>query len=212
MSRLYAKVFARIYDSVIQKAETRKLANRRKALLSGLKGNILEIGAGTGVNFQYYAKDANVLAIEPSPDMLRQAKEKKKIRKNIHLLQASVEQCYEDNVVQKNSMDAIVCTLVLCTIPDPQKALSSFFQWLKPDGILIIIEHIKSRDHWKGKIQDFVNPAWKIIGEGCHLNRKTDQMIMQAGFQPLEEDYFTYKVLWYQGVFSKGKASNERQA
>lgn len=210
MSKLYAKVFARFYDRVAQKTEANVLAERRKALLADLKGNILEIGAGTGVNFQFYSKEANVLAIEPSPYMLRQAEEKKKDRRNIHLVQASVEQCYEDKVVQKNSMDAIVCTLVLCTIPDPQKALSYFYQWLKPDGKLIIVEHIKSHDPWKGKIQDFLNPAWKIIGEGCHLNRKTDQMIRQAGFRTLEENYFTYQVLWYQGVFSKEKASEER--
>ena len=209
MSNLYAKVFARFYDRAAQKTEVNVLAERRKVLLSGLKGNILEIGAGTGVNFQFYTKEASVLAIEPSPYMLRQAKEKKKDRKNIRLVQATVEQCYQDKVVQKNSMDAIVCTLVLCTIPDPQKALNYFYQWLKPDGILIIIEHIKSPDPWKGKVQDFLTPAWKVIGEGCHLNRKTDQMIMQAGFQPLEEDYFTYQVLWYQGVFSKEKASKE---
>jgi ubiquinone/menaquinone biosynthesis C-methylase UbiE len=209
MSDLYAKVFARFYDRVAQKAEIEALAERRKALISCLKGNVLEIGAGTGVNFQFYTKDANVLAIEPSPYMLRQAKEKKKGRKNIRLLQTSVELCYENKVVQKNSLDAMVCTLVLCTIPDPQKALSYFYQWLKPDGVLIIIEHIKAHEAWKGKVQDILNPVWKVIGEGCHLNRKTDKMIRQAGFQVLQEDYFTYKVLWYQGVFSKGKVSKE---
>ena len=109
MSNFYAKVFARFYDSVIQKAETKELADRRKSLLSDLKGNILEIGAGTGVNFQYYAKDAHILAVEPSPYMLRQAKEKKKDRKNVRLLQASVEQCYENKEVQERSMDAVVC-------------------------------------------------------------------------------------------------------
>ena len=207
MSNLYAKVFARFYDRAAQKAETSVLAERRKALLAGLEGNILEIGAGTGVNFPFYGEEANVLAIEPSPYMLRQAEEKKKDRRNIHLVQASVEQCYAEKKVPEGSQDAIVCTLVLCTIPDPQKALSYFYQWLKPDGKLIIIEHIKSHDPWKGKLQDFLNPAWKIIGEGCHLNRKTDQMIRQADFRTLEENYFTFKVLWYQGVFSKKKAS-----
>ena len=211
MSSLYSKIFARFYDRVAQKTEAKVLAERRKALLSNLKGNILEIGAGTGVNFQYYGIEASVLAIEPSPYMLRQAEEKRKDRKDICLVQATVEQCYEDKVVHKNSMDAIVCTLVLCTIPDPQQALNYFYQWLKPDGILIIMEHIRSHDQWKGKIQDFLTPAWKIIGEGCHLNRKTDQMIKHAGFRTLEERYFTYQVLWYQGVFSKEKASKESQ-
>ena len=203
MSNLYAKVFASFYDRAAQKAEAKVLAERRKALLSGLQGNILEVGAGTGVNFPFYAKYANVLAIEPSPYMLRQAQEKKKERENIGLLQASVETCYSDKVIQKSSLDVVVCTLVLCTIPDPQQALTYFHSWLKPDGKLIVLEHILSRVSWKARIQDVVTPAWKIIGEGCHLNRKTDQMIRQAGFQILNEDYFSYKVLWYQGVFRK---------
>ena len=203
MSDLYAKVFASFYDQAAQKAEEKVLAERRKALLSGLQGNILEIGAGTGVNFSFYAKDANVLAIEPSPFMLRKAMEKKKGKENIRLLQASVEKCFEDKIIQESSLDAVVCTLVLCTIPDPQQALSYFHHWLKPDGKLIILEHIKSKVSWKAKVQDVVTPAWKIIGEGCHLNRKTDQMIRQAGFQILNEDYFSYKIQWYQGVFIK---------
>lgn len=206
MSSLYAKLFARFYDRVAKKIEVDELSDRRKSLLSGLKGRILEVGAGTGVNFQFYAKEANVLAIEPSPYMLRQAEEKRKDKKNIQLVQSTVEQFYEDNVAHKNTMDAIVCTLVLCTIPDPLKALNYFYQWLKPDGKLILIEHIKFHDSWKGKIQNFINPAWKIIGEGCNLNRKTDQMVRQAGFSAAEEDYFTYQVLWYQGVFLKRKS------
>lgn len=205
MSNLYAKVFARFYDRAAQKAEKDVLSERRRALLSPLKGNILEVGAGTGANFPFYGPEANVLAIEPSPYMLRQAKEKKNDKENIRLLQASVEACYEDKLIQKNSLDAVVCTLVLCTIPDPQKALNYCYQWLKPDGILIIIEHIKSRDPWQGKVQDFLTPAWKVIGEGCHLNRKTDQMIRQAKFQALEESYFTYKTQWFQGGFRKMK-------
>lgn len=205
MSNLYARVFARFYDRAAQTAEDKVLAERRRELLSGLKGNILEIGAGTGANFPFYDKEATVLAIEPSPYMLRQAREKKKDKENIRLLEASVEACYEDKVIQKNSLDAVVCTLVLCTVPDPHKALRYFHQWLKPDGILIILEHIKFHDPWKGKVQDIINPAWKLIGEGCHLNRKTDEIIRQERFQPLKEDYFTYKTLWYQGIFSKKK-------
>ena len=154
MSNFYEKMFARFYDSVTQEAEAKALAGRREALLSGLTGTVLEMGAGTGVNFKYYAEDAAVLAVEPSPYMLRQAKEKMRGRESIRLLQASVEQCYEEQVVQKNSMDAIVCTLVLCTVPDPQRALNYFYQWLKPGGVLIIIEHIKSHTPWKGRVQD----------------------------------------------------------
>lgn len=73
MSNLYARLFAWFYDRAAQIAEEKVLAERRRTLLSGLKGNILEVGAGTGANFAFYDQEANVLAIEPSPYMLRQA-------------------------------------------------------------------------------------------------------------------------------------------
>lgn len=210
LANVYSKMFAKGYDRFTKNSEIKELSKRRKALLSDLKGNVLEIGAGTGVNFQYYSKEANVLAIEPSLDMLKQAEEKKKDKQNIRLLQASVETCYKDKLIQKGSMDAIVCTLVLCTIPDPQKALYHFHKWLKPDGILIVIEHIRSYSPWKGKMQDLVVPFWKVLGQGCHLNRKTDQMIRQAGFEALKDDYFSHHVLWYQGIFRKTKNSIDK--
>lgn len=205
LANIYSKIFASAYDRFMEKPEAIELSKRRKELLSGLKGNVLDIGAGTGVNFKYYSEEAHVLAIEPSLEMLRQAEEKTKDKKNIRLLQASVEACYEDQLIQKDSIDTIVCTLVLCTIPDPQKALRYFHQWLKPGGTLITIEHIKSHSPWKGKIQDILTPAWKVIGKGCHLNRKTDEMIRQEGFHAVKDSYFKKYLLWYQGVFRKAK-------
>lgn len=216
MTNLYSKIFAKAYDRFMKESEVQELSKRRKALLSGLKGNILDVGAGTGVNFQYYSQEAHVLAIEPSLDMLKQAEEKKKDKNNIRLLQASMETCYTGKLIQKDSMYAIVCTLVLCTIPDPQKALYHFHQWLKCDGIVIVMEHIRSNSAWKGKIQDLVMPLWKVIGKGCHLNRKTDQMIRQTGFEPLKDDYFSYQLRWYQGMLRKtdnrhGRVKGESQ-
>lgn len=210
MTNLYSKIFAKAYDRFMKESEIHELSKRRKTLLSGLQGNILDVGAGTGANFQYFSGDAHVLAIEPSLDMLKQAEEKKKDKQNIRLLQASVETCYTDKLIQNDSMDAIVCTLVLCTIPNPQKVLYHFHKWLKPDGVLIVMEHIRSHSAWKGKMQDLVMPLWKVIGKGCHLNRKTDQMIRQAGFEALIDDYFTYHILWYQGIFRKTKNSIDK--
>jgi ubiquinone/menaquinone biosynthesis C-methylase UbiE len=203
MSILYERLFAAFYDPVLQCAEQKEFGDRRRELLGGLEGSVLEIGAGTGVNFQYYSKGAEVLAIEPSPFMLRQAKRKK--TRNIRLVQASVEQLYEGKVVEKAGMDAVVCTLVLCTIPDPQIALNYFYQWLKPGGFLVVLEHIRSKSTWKGKVQDIIAPVWKAVGEGCHLNRNTDDMIRKAGFEAVADDYFSHNVLWYEGVFRKVK-------
>ena len=201
MAGLYERLFAAFYDPVLHSTEKKLFDQHRRPLLKDLKGRILEVGAGTGTNFQYYSPDADVLAIEPSPYMFRQAKQKKK--DNIRLLQASVEQCYDGKVIENESLDAVVCTLVLCTIPDPKEALEHFHQWLKPGGLLIVMEHIRSKSKWKGKLQDVIAPVWRRLGEGCHLNRNTDAMIKRAGFKPLADSYFSHYLLFYEGVFRK---------
>ena len=187
----------------MRKAEQQELAKRRKALISGLSGNILEVGSGTGANFSYYGQDTEVLGIEPSGPMLRQAKEKLPQEGNITLHQAGVEDPSLDKLIPNASLDAVVCTLVLCTIPNPEATLDRFYRWLKPKGRLIVLEHIRSKKEISGRLQDFVAPAWKVIGQGCHLNRSTDIIIKNKRFEAVKEDYFEHLVQWYQGIFIK---------
>ena len=200
---LYSRLFAYAYDAVMRKAEQKELARRRKALISGLSGNILEVGAGTGANFSYYGQDTEVLGIEPSGPMLRQAKEKLPQEGNITLYQAGIEDPALDKLIPDSSLDAVVCTLVLCTIPKLEAAFDRFYRWLKPQGMLIVLEHIRSKKEISGKLQDFVAPAWKVIGGGCHLNRQTDIIIKNKRFEAVKEDYFEHLVQWYQGIFIK---------
>lgn len=200
---LYSRLFAHVYDIAMRKAEQQELAKRRKTLISGLSGNILEVGSGTGANFSYYGQDAEVLGIEPSGPMLKQAKEKLPKEGNITLYQAGIEDPALDKLIPNSSLDAVVCTLVLCTIPNLEAAFDRFYRWLKPQGILIVLEHIRSKKEINGKLQDFVAPAWKVIGEGCHLNRQTDAIIRNKGFEAVKEDYFEYLLQWYQGIFIK---------
>lgn len=194
----YASLFARVYDPVMQKLEERILHPRRKALLSGLSGNILEVGAGTGVNLPLYFRDANVLAIEPSVPMLRKAQEQLRntsTAANIHLLHAGIG---DDFPRPEGGFDAVVCTLVLCTIPRPDEAVQRIKDMLAPDGRLVVLEHIAARRTGNRFLQKLINPCWKHLAEGCHLTRQTDDRLRRHGFLPKGETYFTKGLRFYQ--------------
>ena len=200
MGKTYQKLFATFYDPFMSRFE-RSLYKTRREMLTGLGGEIIEVGAGTGVNFKFYNKQAHVIAIEPSASMLKKAKKKIPTGANIEILNFGVCDPEIDLHIKKNSIDYVVCMLVLCTISDPEKALSQFKKWLKPDGKLIILEHIHSEHPRNRKIQNFVNPAWRAFADGCNLNRNTDQLILEAGFKPLSEEYIKRSLRFVKGVY-----------
>ena len=199
MSKIYPKLFAKFYDKFMVSFE-KKIENDRKKMLHKLTGNVLDVGSGTGVNFGFFNNDVNVFAVEPSKPM--QDKSISKINnKNIKLINLGINDEKLHHIIKENSLDAIVSTLVLCTIPNPDLALDNFKKWLKPDGKLIIIEHIHSDKKNKARIENILNPFWKIFSEGCNLNRHTDELLKEKGFKPLEETYFTIGLRIHKGVF-----------
>ncbi len=210
----YNKLFARIYDPFMAAAERKKLSAWRKRLLAPLRGNILEVGAGTGVNFPFYGPQAKVLAVDPSREMLAFAERKKAALASpasIELLACGVEDAYLNKRIQAASLDAIVATLVLCTVPDPQGAYERFRNWLKPSGKLLILEHIHAQSAWRRSLEKAVNPLWKILAEGCHLTRDTDRLLCEAGFKPLNETYFQLGVRWYAAELTLQEPKSENK-
>lgn len=199
--KIYQKLFANFYDVFMHDFE-KKLFKKRKNLLSNLEGNILGVGEGTGVNFQFYSENTSVYSVEPSKPMIEKAKTKAEGRGNIIFYNYGINDKALDEELKEKSMDAIVCTLVLCTIPDPVLALQKFKKWLKPNGKLIIMEHIHASKPLNKSLQNIINPAWKIVGDGCHLNRNTDILIKEVGFVPVSEEYFKRTLRFYAGVFT----------
>lgn len=202
----FGKTFGAVYDYLMFFLETPWLKWRRKRLLSGLSGKVLEVGVGTGINLQYYSHDVEVTGVEPSPHMIKRAREKRDLllfpeRINLQHTGCGNEEMH--SLIEPESLDAIVCTLVLCTIPDPEMALSNFRKWLKPGGRLLVLEHIRSHKHNTGKMQDFLTPAWSRVAEGCQLNRPTDKMILKAGFQLLREEHFKIGIPFYEAEYQK---------
>lgn len=177
----------------------------RQQLIGNLEGEILDVGSGTGVNFEHFHQNSTVIAVEPSVYMMEKALGKLPQKAKINTHNFSVTDPQLDKIIEENSLDYIVSTLVLCTIPDNELALKKFYKWLKPTGKLIIIEHIHAEHKTRRILQNIINPVWKVIGDGCHLNRDTDVLIKQAGFKPEEESYFKRSLRFYQGIFTVRK-------
>lgn len=199
----YTQIFARVYDSFMQKMEQRVLSRHRKRLLEGLKGDVLEVGSGTGINFQFYPSKCRVIASEPSAQMLRFAQDRARsenVKADITLVQEGVGSPELEKMVPNGGLDAIVCTLVLCTIPDPIAAIRNFKDWLKPEGKLIVLEHVHAHKQPRRAIHELLNPAWKVLAEGCHLTRNTPDLLQQEGFLPIEKEEFTKVLPFYVAI------------
>lgn len=196
----YARFFARIYNPVMKGMEKSVLGPRRKLLLEELEGEILEIGAGTGINFQYYNSNAQVLACEPSASMLKRAETQLEElgKTNIKLIHAGLGDDVLVDYLPEGGYDYIVCTLVLCTVPDLDAALKELHSWLKPTGQLIVLEHIRAKGALGKALQWTVGPLWCQLAEGCHLSRQTDQKLGEHNFEVIEEDYFSKSIPFYQ--------------
>jgi ubiquinone/menaquinone biosynthesis C-methylase UbiE len=167
------------YDPLTAAAERKWLGRLRAQALGELNGDILEIGAGTGANFRYYASGARVLALEPDEAMLARAR--KRVRESNAQITLELGGDSRLAALPERSFDALVCTLVLCSVVDPARTLSAIRRVLRQTGRLVVIEHVRSSGRL-GTWQDRLRPAWAFISAGCQLNRDTKTLIAAAGF------------------------------
>jgi ubiquinone/menaquinone biosynthesis C-methylase UbiE len=153
----------------------------RQQAVSAAEGRVLEIGAGSGLNLPLYAGLVNsVIGLEPSPELLRMARSRAASAVvPVSLLDASAEAIPLDT----GSVDTVVTTWTLCTIPDISRALSEMRRVLKPGGVLLFVEHGRAPEPGVARWQDRLDPLWSHLAGGCHLNRKIDDLLIQAGFR-----------------------------
>ncbi|PKB78731.1 MAG: hypothetical protein BZY88_17005 [SAR202 cluster bacterium Io17-Chloro-G9] len=171
---------AAVYDRISAANERRWMGGARRRLLDGLEGKVLEIGAGTGANFQYYPPAALVTAIEPSPNFSKRARSKIAGAEAVVGLKRADAR---DMPFEDDSFDAAVATLVFCTIPDPMAALAEVRRVTKPGAPVLLIEHVRSPYPVKRLILNAWAPIHKTLFVGCHLNRDTEANVTNAGFQ-----------------------------
>ena len=201
----YNKIFSAAYDPVMGLVEKNALAARRAHLLSPLQGKILELGCGTGVNFGFYREGAHVLALEPSDAMRTQAEDRLArgdIKARIRVVPWLLGDARFDAAVSDASLDAVVCTLVLCTVSDPAATLARLKRLLKPSGRLIALEHVRAKTEFGAIAQNLLNPMWRHLADGCQLNRDTHATITKAGFAAEEKSDFEFGLPFISGVYT----------
>lgn len=168
-----------IYDICSRLLIEPKLVPLRKQLLGSLRGEIVAVGAGTGVDFPFFDSTAHVLALEPDEGMRRVAQRKlSSSRARIEILDA--DDTYMDRLPE-NTVDAVIFTLCLCSVSNAAETLARARQVLRPHGKIAVIEHVRSSG-LLGRIEDFVTPAWRRLVGNCHLNRDSARTIARAGF------------------------------
>jgi ubiquinone/menaquinone biosynthesis C-methylase UbiE len=173
------KWFAAIYDRMAAPEERKFMGAVRAELVGGAQGKVLEIGAGTGLNFPHYRDGVEVTATEPDPYMRQRAERRlAEAGKRIELREASAEEL----PFETDSFDTVVGTLVMCSVPDPNRALSEIRRVLKPGGEYRFYEHVRYESRFGAFWQDAILPVWRWCGAGCHPNRNTVRAIENAGF------------------------------
>jgi len=156
------------------------LTKYRRAVVAGAHGRVLEIGVGSGLNFPLYGKQVElVYGIDPSPRLLAIARRRAAASGvPVELLQGSATAIPLAN----DTIDTVVMTWTLCSIPDPLAALREMRRVLKPNGDLCFVEHGLSPEPSVERWQHRITPAWRRMAGGCHLDRKIDELIRLAGF------------------------------
>lgn len=161
-----------------------KINKHRKALMSNLKGKVLEIGVGTGYNLVHYNSKTIVTGIDLSPKMLSKAINKaKKSKKNFSLLVMNAQNLkFKDE-----TFDYIVCTCVLCSIPNPVRALEEMRRVLKPNGQILMLEHMISKNSLIAFFENTLNPLTRELF-GVNINRDTIKNIQKSGLRICEQE------------------------
>ncbi|MGI8795385.1 MAG: class I SAM-dependent methyltransferase [Acidimicrobiia bacterium] len=179
-TKVHHPVFARIYARVGAAAEGKGAAEHRDEVLDGLSGRVIEVGAGTGLNFRHYPETVtHVVAVEPEPLLRKLATDEA----TCSPLSIEVVEGVADALpVDDGSFDAGVASLVLCSVPDQAGALAELFRVIRPGGELRFLEHVRATSPGFARFQRAADIVWPLLGGGCHSSRDTLTAIEEAGF------------------------------
>jgi SAM-dependent methyltransferase len=173
-------------------AESKGIGEKRPVTLDGLSGRVLEIGAGSGLNFPHYPDAVEeIVAVEPENYLAELAEAKAgEVDLRVTVVRASAEALpFADG-----EFDAAVSFHVLCSVTDPAVALSEIRRVLKPGGQLRFNEHVASADPGRARWQRRLDALWPRIAGGCHLGRDTEASILRAGFEVGDIERYSFGI------------------
>lgn len=184
--------FGRAFYRVGPVMDQRGAIQHRARMLSGLTGTVVEIGAGYGATFWLYPpRVTNVVALEPDGFLREQAiHAAEHSGLEIRVLPDSAEHIPSDDA----SVDAVVSSLVLCSVADQEAVLAEVDRVLKPGGVFVFYEHVRSHHRVVAGLEDLVTPLWRRAAGGCHPNRDTVRAIRGAGFTVDNLERFGFRV------------------
>jgi len=173
------RLFAAMYDRFSARSEKATFSAHRQSLLAGVRGDVLEVGSGTGANLSHYGDTLATLTLtEPSKPMVRRLQRRaSELAPDATVLRAPAE----DLPFEDASFDVVVSTLVLCGVDDQPRALRELHRVLRPGGTLIFMEHVRSEDPKVARLQDRMNRVNNVVVH-CDCNRPTVDSIRAAGF------------------------------
>ncbi|KAG6533020.1 methyltransferase-like protein 7A isoform X1 [Zingiber officinale] len=183
----YEEFYAKAMDQSMQSYESEVAVYKKKLFtqLSGEVCKVLELGVGTGPNFRYYAGAAGryIVGVDPNKQMEKYARASAEAVGLQSTRFSFVKGVGEALNVEDNTMDAVIGTLVLCSVSDVALTLREVRRVLKPGGLYLFIEHVAARDgSFLRFAQNVLDPLQQIVADGCHLTRETGKSISEAGF------------------------------
>jgi len=166
---------AALYDPFLRRGERLGLAGRRAELLRRARGQVVEIGAGTGLNVRHYPPAAQVVLTEPVPAMYRRLEKRVRDRAGLRPVRAAADAL----PMADASVDTVVSTLVLCTVPDVDRVLAELVRVLRPGGRLLFCEHVRAEDPKLARRQKRLAGPWAAFAQGCRCDRDTVAFLKQ---------------------------------
>ncbi len=189
---LFGRVYAGCYDRFMDRIDRAGAAKHRRRLVEEAGGEVLEIGAGTGRNLPLYRTAERVIALEPDPAMRARARQSaREARVPVEVVEGDAM----DLPFPEASFDAVVFSLVLCTLPDLERALTEARRVLRPGGKLRFYEHVRAAEPRLARWQDRLERPWGWIGRGCHPNRDPAAAVAAAGFIVVSLEEFDFPAM-----------------
>lgn len=179
----HVQIFPRIYDLFMAPLGRGSVGRYRHNVVSPARGRVLEVGAGTGLDYEHYEPGAWVIATDPDLGMLARSRARARDARATILLVAADAQALPFRL---GAFDDVVVGLAMCTIPQPSLALAEIHRVLARGGVLRMLEHVRVEHPLVGLLQDWLTPVWRRLAGGCRLNRRIVETMRDSGFPTVE--------------------------